>query len=650
MAVGSGTPYNAHTGNGVTRLFAFGFTLLSADDLVVTVDGVPTSDFTIAGIGNPSGGSITFTTAPANGAAVLLRLSISLQRLVDYQSRGDLQADVLNGDLDRLWQAMLLLNDANTRTLRLPFPETFQELPSIESLKNRILAVDGNGDVVGLVGVDTDSATALDTSLRDAADDSKAAGQVAYTFGLDYDPGSTGGMLNVIVPFSPERYGAPVEWDGVSDDTTAFKAMVAAVNAAGGGRVVLRRTYYIAQTGLPNAVNIEFVDCDGLLIEFERGAKIKLKADFVHSSSLTSSNIVFRRCNGVTLINAETDGGVSTGTKTGTEQGEHGLQFFGCKNVVMINPKLHDHPNDGLYIDHEFSGGLITVRSENFSVFNLDCYNNGRQGMSLIGMFRGKFFNCRFRNTGNTGGFGSYAPGAGVDIEPNSTLELCIRGVEFFDCDFADNIGAQFVCVNLASTAFPAIADAGNVNNVWLHNPMIRSGTTSTGSDQVIMSLRTGGIIGGSTDLTLFSSSAQRRMTLVYGAYKSSVTVRDHKARGPDQLLLAVKDASRTIEEQRITLEGNEFVCTNTATNGGAIFVQVDCGGKAEDNRFYMPAAAYSTGSATRETVRLAKVFRALGNTYETDMTTVGQKFTVTYGAAGSVTLERYLSSTAFGV
>ena len=90
MAIGSGVPYNSHTGNGVTRTFAYGFTLLDAGDLTVTVAGAATSAYTISGIGNAGGGSITFAVAPPNGAAVLIRRVIDLGRTSEYHTNADL--------------------------------------------------------------------------------------------------------------------------------------------------------------------------------------------------------------------------------------------------------------------------------------------------------------------------------------------------------------------------------------------------------------------------------------------------------------------------------------------------------------------------------------------------------------------------------
>jgi hypothetical protein len=436
--------------------------------------------------------------------------------------------------------------------------------------------------------------------------------------------------------------------DGVTDDTAAIVALKNYVNAQGGGFVLWPKgTYYIAQTGAPNTVNIEFTDCDGLTFVFDAGAEISLKADFVHSASLTSSNIVFRRCKNVLLENVKTNGNVSTGTKVGTEQGEHGLQFFGCQNVTLINPVLHDHPNDGLYIDHQFTAGVISTESRNFAVINLDSYNNGRQGCSIIGLFNGTFINCRFRDTGNTGSFGSYAPGAGLDIEPNVTTGVVVRQLKFVNPRITGNGGSIFACINLASPTYPSIASTGNVDDIVFENPYFEVGASASGSDQIIFAVKNGSITGGTTRLTT-GAATNPRITPLYSDMLSTVSIKDHVVYGKNQSLLAVKDASRSIYDQQVIIRDCSFVNENSVSNGGAIMLQMDCGGEFISNQVYCPSAAYSTGAATRELVRARKLNVVSGNVYTTNMTTAGQQFVVDYTDAVVVENETYPNQTYF--
>lgn len=84
------TPGNTvtYTGNGATTAFVTTFSFLQSSDLVVTVAGAAKTlgtDFTVSGAGNATG-TVTFTTAPANLAAVVIT------RTVDYLQKTSLKA------------------------------------------------------------------------------------------------------------------------------------------------------------------------------------------------------------------------------------------------------------------------------------------------------------------------------------------------------------------------------------------------------------------------------------------------------------------------------------------------------------------------------------------------------------------------------
>lgn len=109
MSVTVQTPVNSYTANGVTTVFNFSFLLLAAADLDVYVDGVLktlTADYSVSGLEINAGGTVTFVTAPANGASVVLQRNSDIARATDYQNNGDMLAAVVNKDFDRLWLAM----------------------------------------------------------------------------------------------------------------------------------------------------------------------------------------------------------------------------------------------------------------------------------------------------------------------------------------------------------------------------------------------------------------------------------------------------------------------------------------------------------------------------------------------------------------
>lgn len=107
MSVPNQTPYIIYNANGLTTVFPFEFYVISAPDIQVTINGESiTTGYTVSGTGNVGGGDVIFLTPPANGSIVMLERVVPTFRLTDYQDNGDLLADTVNKDFDRLWMAI----------------------------------------------------------------------------------------------------------------------------------------------------------------------------------------------------------------------------------------------------------------------------------------------------------------------------------------------------------------------------------------------------------------------------------------------------------------------------------------------------------------------------------------------------------------
>lgn len=193
------TPYNEYPNvDGVTTVFPYEFQLLSASDLVVTVNGVvvPSSDFILTGVGVQAGGDITFNTAPLVGSDVLLSRVLVLQRNTDYQYNGDLKENTVDNDFNRLWQALQGIDAVIGGAVRVPFPEQVDALPDATSRANTVLGFDGAGQPTTTIPASGSAADVL-LQLANSASASLGPALVAYNAALAYAAGTAGFELNL---------------------------------------------------------------------------------------------------------------------------------------------------------------------------------------------------------------------------------------------------------------------------------------------------------------------------------------------------------------------------------------------------------------------------------------------------------------------
>lgn len=233
MSVPNQTPYIIYIANGLTTVFPFEFYIISASDIQVSLNGEPvTSGYTVSGVGNISGGDLTFLTPPASGTVVMLERVVPTYRLTDYQDNGDLLADTVNKDFDRLWMAIqryaIHLGLALTRPLfggpfdaegyrisgiadpenpqdaasknyvdnislvkALRVPESFVSvIPPVALRANKLLGFNAEGQPVVVV---PPSGSASDVMIELAK--LTGAGLIGFSDELEYAPGTVGHAL-----------------------------------------------------------------------------------------------------------------------------------------------------------------------------------------------------------------------------------------------------------------------------------------------------------------------------------------------------------------------------------------------------------------------------------------------------------------------
>lgn len=306
---------------------------------------------------------------------------------------------------------------------------------------------------------------------------------------------------------TPEQFGA--KGDGRTNDTDAFAAMAAHINARGAGEVVLRRTTYLvgrqvqagrsgASYAFEPAPILELKGLSGPLIIRGNGAVLRCSPGLRYGTFDPVSGVATDRplpyysggelaspyramikvedCSGpIKISDIELDGDVERWVigggygDTGRQIGASGLVLAnnrGAEHIVRVYS--HHHGLDGVIIDG-FDG-----ERPSYSLFeDIRCEYNGRQGCSIVGGRRYQFRDCRFAHTGRSKV--SSAPGAGVDIEAEAGKR--VRDLKFVDCTFDDNAGCGMVAATGDSEGalFNRCTFVGSTSwSAWPNKPRIR--------------------------------------------------------------------------------------------------------------------------------------------------------------------------------
>lgn len=305
--------------------------------------------------------------------------------------------------------------------------------------------------------------------------------------------------------FTPEAFGA--RGDGRTNDTAAFRRMATAVNRAGGGRVVLRRTVYLVGEQRPGFPQERYAFAPGSIVHITgctqdlaiegNGATLRCAAGLRYgtfdrmtgrATNLPMPNttpgslatpyeymIIVEQCRGaVSIADLELDGNVGA-LQIGGPWGDTGRQIA-CVGLYLRDNRgeeivrdlhTHHHAQDGLMI-----AGVGGARPPRRLVQRVRTDANGRQGCSFIGGHDYSFVDCTFSRTGRGPIYS--APGAGFDIEAES---MSIRRLRLDRCAFVDNAGCGMVADSgdSADVVFNDCRFVGTTNwSIWSNKPGFR--------------------------------------------------------------------------------------------------------------------------------------------------------------------------------
>jgi hypothetical protein len=248
-------PYN---GNGSTTVFSYTFKVADEADLVVTVlsaDGgtetvkTLTTDYTVSGVGNAGGGSITMLVAPVTGEKLTITRSVDLDQEVDLQNRGSVNPQTLEDSLDKLTQIAQDQQQQLDRSLKVDLFETADlatlttnvnavaaiatEVGTVAGISSDVTAVAGDAADIGTVaGISSEVGTVAGISsdvtavAADATDIGTVAGDIAdvsTVAGISSDVTSVAGISADVTTVA-----------GISSDVTAVAGDAADIGTVAG--------------------------------------------------------------------------------------------------------------------------------------------------------------------------------------------------------------------------------------------------------------------------------------------------------------------------------------------------------------------------------------------------------------------------------
>lgn len=261
---------NEYTATAGQTVFTYTFKIFESSDLNVyqTPAGAVSNDitdlitgYTVTGVGDEDGGTITLTTPANSGDLITIVSDIPESRTTDYQNNGDFRPDVVNDDFDRVVSLVKQINDNESRTLS--FQESQQGASGLSlPIPSAGLLLRWNGAEDGLENVDF--ATPVETSV---------AGVTALRNLSESDTYADGTIVNVLGYYSNgDGGGDQFYWDSTSIETDNSVTIIKVTTVTlGRWKRLLDDTITLIKGGSDLPAVVSFVD---------DGSAIKLTSDY----------------------------------------------------------------------------------------------------------------------------------------------------------------------------------------------------------------------------------------------------------------------------------------------------------------------------------------------------------------------------------
>ena len=160
MTISTTTIINSYSGDGSTTAFTYTFKITDQDDIEVLIrsnDGTETTKtitthYTVSGVGNAGGGTVTFTAGniPTSTQTVVLRRSTPQTQTMDLIDNDPMSADTIETAHDKAIAISQELQEQVNRSIKFSRTNTFTSSEftvDASTRANKILAFDDNGEI-----------------------------------------------------------------------------------------------------------------------------------------------------------------------------------------------------------------------------------------------------------------------------------------------------------------------------------------------------------------------------------------------------------------------------------------------------------------------------------------------------------------------
>ncbi len=230
------------TPNGSLTTFNFTFRLVNQSDLTATLRTDSTGgdddltlnvDYTLSATNNDfgSGGTVTFTTAPASGTTLVLERDMERSQSVNLIQGQAMPAESTETTFDKMMMSIQDIDKDLSFAITVPHGDPTSalslEVPNSILRASKFFTWDSDGNPTATAALTTGTAS-FSSYGEGVVDKTDAGTTMAYLQGIP--------VFNV----KNAAYGAAGDGDGAgagTDDTAAITAAIVAANAAGGGEV-----------------------------------------------------------------------------------------------------------------------------------------------------------------------------------------------------------------------------------------------------------------------------------------------------------------------------------------------------------------------------------------------------------------------------